>query len=298
MTAIARPPAPSLPSRIFVTGHTGFIGRHLSARLEALGTEVVGFSGSTGGNLLTDDLPLAGAGHVFHLAALTFVPDGWADPARILHVNTHGTVRVLDQCRRAGVPLTFLSTFVYGAGAPVPVSESFPPVPNNPYAYSKLAAEEACRFFARTFGMDVTILRLFNAYGPGQSDNFLVPTIARQAADPDVAEIVVADLDPRRDFIHVDDVVNAMICAVGLPGGGTFNVASGTSHSVGDVIEACLRAAGTTKPFRGRGERRANEVMDVVADISAFTAATGWQPQTGFDAGMKSVVEALRPPGS
>jgi nucleoside-diphosphate-sugar epimerase len=281
-----------LPGRIVVTGETGFVGRRLTARLNALGVEVAGFSRSTGGDLLTGDLPLDGAGHVFHLGALSFVPDSWTDPANYHLVNTHGTVRVLDQCRRAGVPLTFISTFVYGAGAPVPVSEDFPPAPANPYAWSKLAAEDACRFFAKTFGMDVTVLRLFNAYGPGQKDSFLIPTIARQAVDPSVKEIVVADLAPRRDFVHVDDVVDAMISTIGMPGGGTYNVGSGRSYSIGDVIAACLKAAGADKPYSDRGERRENEVMDVVADISALTAATSWRPQVGFEQGMKTVIEA------
>ena len=298
MTATARSSAPSLPGRILVTGHTGFIGRHLTARLESLSVTVAGFSRSTSGDLLEHDLPLEGAGHVFHLAGLSYVPDSWADPAGIYRVNTEGTVRVLDQCRRAGVPLTFISTFVYGAGAPVPVPETFPPVPANPYAFSKLAAEEACRFFARTFDMDVTVLRLFNAYGPGQSDSFLIPTIVRQAANPDVAEIVLADLEPRRDFIHVSDVVEAMIRTIGLPGGGTYNIGSGRSHSIGEVIAACLKATGVSKPYRGRGERRENEVMDVVADISAFTAATGWRPQMGLEAGMQTVIDSVRPSGT
>ncbi len=281
-----------LPGRIVVTGETGFIGRRLAARLEALGVEVAGFSRSTGGDLLAGDLLLEGAGHVFHLGGLSFVPDSWTDPANYHLVNTHGTVRVLDQCRRAGVPMTFISTFVYGAGAPVPVSEDFPPRPANPYAWSKLAAEDACRFFAANFGMDVTVLRLFNAYGPGQKGSFLIPTIARQAVDPSVKEIVVADLAPRRDFVHVDDVVEAMISTIGMSGGGTYNVGSGRSYSIGDVIAACLKAAGTDKPYSDRGERRENEVMDVIADISALTAATGWRPQIGFEQGMQSVIEA------
>ncbi len=295
MPASATPSPRSFPGRVVVTGHTGFVGRRLCARLKADGVEFVGVSKSTGGDLLGGELPLDGAGHVFHLAALSFVPDSWTDPAAYYLNNSYATVRVLEQCRKAGVPMTFVSTFVYGAGAPVPVSESFPPNPANPYAFSKLAAEDACRFYARTFDMDVTILRLFNAYGPGQSASFLVPTIARQAADPAVAEIVVADLEPRRDFVHVDDVVSALIATATLSGGGTYNVGSGRSYSIGDVIAACLKAAGTSKPYRGRGERRANEVMDVVADISALNRATGWRPAIEFQQGMNTVIEALNP---
>jgi nucleoside-diphosphate-sugar epimerase len=276
-----------------VTGHTGFIGGHLAARLANNGVDVVGFSKSTGGDLLHDEFPMDGVGHMFHLAALSYVPDSWNDPEAFHLVNTHGTTRVLEKCRRAGVSMTFVSTFVYAADAPMPVSEAALPAPANPYAFSKLAAEDACRFYARTFDMDITILRLFNTYGPGQSGPFLVPTIARQAVDPAVSEISAANLAPRRDFVHVDDVVDALVASARLPGGGTYNVGSGASHSVGDVIAACLNASGAAKPVRDRGEVRPNEVMDIVADISALTAATGWQPRIGFEAGIRSVIDSL-----
>lgn len=290
-------PSPShgaAPRHALITGHTGFIGRRLGQRLERQGARVTGASRSSGVDLVRDDLPLGGVDHVYHLGGLSFVPDSWTDPAAFHLANTHGTVRVLDQCRRTGASMTFVSTYVYGAGAPLPVSEAAAPDPANPYAYSKLAAEEACRFFARTFGVRVSMLRLFNAYGPGQGSSFLIPTIVRQVLDPDTAEIVVADLAPRRDFVHVDDVVEALLVAPGLPTGEVFNVGYGRSRSVAEVIEACLAAAGVVKPYRARQERRDNEISDVVADISALSAAAGWRPRIDFGAGMKTVVEGAQ----
>lgn len=279
---------------VLVTGHTGFIGKRLVSRLSHDGVRVTGASRSTGFDIAADTLPLDGVDHVYHLAGRSFVPDAWEDPAACYLANTHATVRVLDQCRRADVPLTFISTYVYGAGAPIPVSEAQPPRTNNPYAFSKLAAEEACRFFAATFGVKAGILRLFNAYGPGQASSFLFPTIARQVLDPACEEIVLADLAPRRDFVHVDDVVEALLVAPALPAGVPFNVGYGQSHSVQQVVEACLAASGITKPFRARNEQRANEVSDVVADISALTSATGWRPRIAFDAGVRTVIEAMK----
>lgn len=290
--------APSAPApgmrHALITGQTGFIGRRLAGRLEHDGVRVTGVSRTAGLDVTAADLPMSGVDHVYHLAAMSYVPDAWADPAECYRINTLGTMRVLDQCRRAGASMTFVSTYVYGWPAPMPVSERTPANPNNPYAFSKLAAEEACRFYAKTFGVNVSILRLFNAFGPGQGKDFLIPTIARQVLDPACAEVVVADLAPRRDFVHVDDVVKAFLAAPGLPSGQPFNIGSGRSHSVEDVVQACLTAAGVNKPYRARDEKRMNEISDVVADISAIEAACGWRPEISFRDGIKTVVEAIR----
>lgn len=286
----------TLPRQIWhavVTGHSGFIGRRLTARLESEGVVVTGLSRSTGFEVAADALLLNGDDHVFHLAGMSYVPEAWADPAGCYRTNTLGTVNVLEQCRATGASMTFVSTFIYGAQAPMPVPETVPANPNNPYAFSKFAAEEACRHYARAHGVKVSILRLFNTYGAGHDPKFLVPTIARQALDASVPEIVVADLSPRRDFVHVDDVVEALLLSPRLPAGEAFNIGSGRSQSVGDVIAACVRAAGANKPFRDRGEKRPGEIADIVADISAMTAATGWRPQMDFETGIAQLVRTL-----
>lgn len=290
--------APSAPAsgirHALITGQSGFIGKRLSARLARDGVHVTGASRTAGVDVTSVDLPMSGVDHVYHLAAMSFVPDAWANPAECYRINALGTMRVLEQCRRAGASMTFVSTYVYGWPAPMPVSESTPANPNNPYAFSKLAGEEACRFYAKTFGVNVSVLRLFNAFGPGQGKDFLIPTIARQVVDPACEEIVVADLAPRRDFVHVDDVVEAFLASPRLPAGQPFNIASGRSHSVEDVIGACMTAAGVNKPYRARDEKRMNEISDVIADISAIEAACGWRPEISFGDGIRTVVEAIR----
>lgn len=279
--------------QVLITGHTGFLGAALARRLQSSGVGVTGLSRSTGFDLLRDELPGGDFDHVYHVAGLTFVPSSWADPVSFHHVNVHGTVRVLDHCRRAALPMTYVSGYVYGVPSHLPISESTPARPNNPYAFSKLAAEQACRFFAATMGVEVGIVRPFNIYGPGQDDSFLIPTIARQVLDPQVGEIVVADLEPRRDFVYVEDVVDALLLAPRLPAGGIFNVGSGESRSVADVISACMAGAGIVKPFRDRGERRSNEIMDVISDISAIREACSWNPRTGFVEGIRAVIAGV-----
>src|SRR5580658_3757679 len=203
--------------RAIVTGSTGFIGSHLAKRLQAEGVTVMGLARATGFDILTDVLPLDDVDHVYHLAGLTFVPRSWDDPVSFHHVNTHGTVRVLDQCRRAGVPVTFASAYVYGTPARLPIDERAPTSAANPYTYSKLAAEAACRFFCEQYGARVAIVRPFNVYGPGQDHSFLIPTIVRQVLDPSADEIVVTSLAPRRDFVYISDLVEALLLAPCLP---------------------------------------------------------------------------------
>jgi nucleoside-diphosphate-sugar epimerase len=264
-------------------------------RLEAAGIEVVAPRRDAGGDILRDELPLAGIDHVFHLAGRTGVPDAWADPAGFFLTNAAGTVRLLDQCRRHGASLTYVSAYVYGRPLRLPTAETDPVAADNPYAFSKSVAEQACRFFAAHFAVPATILRPFNIYGPGQSRRFLVPHIAAQVADPDCAEILVADLAPRRDYVFVSDAVDAILASLAAPAGSLFNIGSGASHSVEEVIRTACEAAGVQKPYRATSaERRINELDDVVADVSALRRTTGWSPLVPLAAGLKQVIEDLR----
>lgn len=278
--------------RVLVTGATGFLGRHLGAALAAAGVEVRGVSRATGHDILRDELPLEGVDHVFHLAAATGVPAAWADPPDVLLTNVQGTVRVLDQCRRVACPVSFASTYVYGKPDRLPVAEDHPVHPSNPYSLSKVLAEEACRGFAGMYRLPVSVLRVFNVYGPGQDDRFLVPLILRQAMDRALPEVVVQDLAPRRDYVHVADVVRAFLAATRLPGFAVFNVGSGVSHSVAEVIALACGAAGTAKPARQTGAVRPADVPDTVADIAAIRRALGWTPRIGLAEGLRGMAAA------
>jgi nucleoside-diphosphate-sugar epimerase len=280
--------------RVLVTGASGFLGRHLVASLQRHGCEVIGASRSTGFDVTSDSLPLRRVDYVFHLAALTGVPASWHDPVGFHRVNAHGTVRVLEQCRQAQLPLTYVSAYVYGRPHTLPISENAPIQANNPYAYSKFAAEEACRFFAAHCDLNVTVLRPFNIYGPGQDARFLIPSIAQQAIDPTRSRIELQDLAPRRDYVYVDDVVNAIEVVARSGITGTFNVGSGESHSVADVVEILRRIAGTDKPVVSAKCRRPNEIDDVRADIGAIVAAVGWRPAITIEEGLRRIVGDLR----
>mgnify|MGYP001374337709 CR=1 FL=1 len=286
-----------LPGRTVVTGAGGFLGRRLVATLRHRQQDVLAVGRSTGFDLLRDELPLAPGDHVIHLAAATGVPDSWKDPAGFHLVNGHGTVRVLDACRRAGATLTYVGAYIYGAPKTLPISESHPLDVNNPYAFSKWMGEQACGWYASTFNVGVTAIRLFNVYGAGQSDRFVVPRIVHQVLDPTVASVQLMDLTPRRDYLHADDAVEALLASRPSLGQSfrVFNVGSGVSSSLGDVLDAAFDAAGIRKPVESSGEVRPNEIPDVRADCTAIRTSTGWTARIPLRDGIAQMIRELRP---
>lgn len=272
--------------RVVVTGASGFLGRSLVERLQRDGCEVVPMGRAQGFNLLEDRLPLDGVRHVFHLAGETGVLDAWNDPSKFHLVNAHGTVRVLEQCREAGVSMTYVGAYIYGIPEQLPIVESHPLRPNNPYAFSKWMGEEACRWYASTYGMRVTAIRLFNVYGPGQTDRFLVTRIVDQLCDPAVERIELMDLAPRRDYLFVHDAVDAFIASLPRDGFHVFNVGQGSSWSVREVVDVAMSVFGIRKPVVDRGQARPNEIPDVVADVTAIREYCGWTPHHDLHAGI------------
>lgn len=281
--------------RVVVTGAGGFLGRRLVERLRADGIDVLTAGRGDGFDLLADTLPLDGVAHVFHLAAETGVPDAWNDPVRFHLVNTHGTVRVLDQCRRAGCSLTYVGAYIYGVPQTLPIDEQHRVDANNPYAFSKWMGEQACEWYAGLYAMDVVAIRLFNTYGPGQSDRFLIPKIVDQVLDPATPAIELMDLQPRRDYLYVDDAVEALIRSRAVDGYALYNVGSGQSHSVSEVVETVMAVSGVRKPVVDLQRQRPNEIPDVRADCAHIGQACGWSARVGLAEGIARMLEGRSP---
>lgn len=276
-----------------MTGADGFIGTHLVKALREAGYVVYTHS-TLQGNIANCPLNYVGVGHVFHLAARTFVPDSWSTPLSFYEVNLLGTVNALEFCRAHGASLTLMSSYVYGPPARLPISEDAPLCAFNPYSHTKILAEETGLYYRRQFGVPVTIVRPFNVYGPGQDRRFLIPKILAQAIDPGQDAIVVADLRPRRDYIFVADLIDLLMRTGFRREGGIFNAGSGSSWGVGDVVAVVNGLLPLSKPVYGDGPTRPDEVLDVIADISRARNEFGWEPRVTLRDGLQETLSWMR----
>jgi nucleoside-diphosphate-sugar epimerase len=283
-------------SKIIVTGASGFIGRALVLKLNSHGWDVIPVTSSDGDiadrttleKFLSQDIA-----HVFHLAGKTFVPDSWANPHVFYQTNVLGTVSALEFCRVNCIPLTYVSAYVYGHPNTLPICEDSAVKPNNPYAMSKWLAEQTCEFYSNAYCLPVTTIRPFNAYGIGQAENFLIASLISQALDGGES-IVVNDLTPKRDYVYLEDLLTALMATLKTENRyRVFNIGSGKSLSVKNVIDVIQNVVGIQKNIVCDKVVRRNELMDVVADISMARKELGWHPEYSFQTGIEHLINSV-----
>lgn len=234
-------------------------------------------------------LPVEEIGHIIHLAGRTFVPKSWEEPARFIETNTFGTLNMLELCRKHQISMTYISAYIYGQPEKNPIKETDRINPNNPYAQSKYMAEELCEFYAKQFDVKVSVIRPFNVYGAGQKENFLIPQIIRHAMYEE--SIRVMDLSPMRDYIYLEDLLDAVYLTVKkAPEYDVFNIGSGISYSVGEVIDLVQEILGSSKRVECSNQTRKNELNNVVADISHAWDALGWKPAHTLRQGLEKMI--------
>jgi GDP-4-dehydro-6-deoxy-D-mannose reductase len=271
-----------------VTGGGGFAGRYL---VDLLGDGVAAPPSSELD--LGDAVAVRAAiaelrpATIYHLAAFSSPSQSWDRPDQGLLTNLAMTLNLLEAARyeapRAAVVLVG-SGQVYGDAPALPITEDQPLEPGNPYAVGKAASDMLGRQYAEAFGMRVVRLRPFNHAGPGQRDEYVVSSLARQVAEAEAAgqsEMTLRTGNPesRRDFTDVRDVVRAYSLAAKLDGG-TFNVCSGRSASVAELVELVAGHAHIPVHHEVDPARlRAHDARDMCGSHDRLTAAIGWQPE-------------------
>lgn len=225
---------------------------------------------------------------IYHLAALSSVGRSWDEPGVTLAANVAGAVNLLEAVRHEapGARLVWVSTCeVYGVPEALPIPESAPVRPANPYAVSKATGEMLAAVFAEVHGLDIVTARPFSHSGPGQRPIFLLASLARQAAEGRLAgttrlRIVTGNPDTRRDFTDVRDVVTAYRRLAGSGPVGIYNVSSGRSVSATDQVALLAELIDPIEVVHevDPNRVRAHEVMDLRGDHARLSAATGWQP--------------------
>ncbi len=273
---------------VLVTGAGGFAGAHLLRALEGRAESVA--APSRAELDLTDSAAIgdavAGADCIFHLAAFSSPGLSWERPREALLVNVEISLNLLEGVRTAAPEATVVlvsSGQVYGAPDQLPVTEEAPLAPGNPYAVSKAACDLLGAQYAEAYDMHVVRIRPFNHAGPGQSDEYVLGSLARQVAEAEATgagELVLhtGDVSAKRDFTDVRDVVEAYVLAGGVESG-AYNVCSGRCVQVAELIEALASEAGV--PVRNEvdpARLRPNDAPETRGSHDRFTAATGWEP--------------------
>ena len=308
--------------RVLVTGAAGFIGSHLVDRLLADGHDVSGLDDlSTGrlqnlaaarraGGLHFSRFDLNGPGlaelvaHdrpevVCHLAAQMDVRRSVADPLHDTRVNVLGTVNLLEACVRAGVrKVVFASSggTIYGQPTVLPVTERAGLKPTSPYGAAKVAGEIYLGVYTALHDLTFTSLALGNVYGPRQDPHGEAGVVAifARAMIAGQPTTVYGDGSSSRDYVHVDDVVEAVTLVLGAAGDGRrLNVGSGVATTV-RALHTLLATATGAPDTPAHAPVRLGELQAIALDSTALRRTTGWTPQVGLADGLAATVASLR----
>jgi UDP-glucose 4-epimerase len=298
--------------RVLVTGGAGFIGSHIGeyfqgrADVRVLDNLRSGFKHNLAGfkhefiqaSVLDREAvarAMAGVDYVFHLAAMTSVPESMLKPMECHEINTAGTIVVLEEAARAKVKKVVLSSSaaVYGDNPVTPKVETMLPEPKSPYAITKLDGEYYCKLFADSGRVQTACLRYFNVFGPRQDPNSqyaaAVPIFIEHAVRNKPITIF-GDGEQTRDFIFVQDIVAAnAFFAMKSRATGVFNVAYGRSLCINDLAGTICRLTGSRSRLRHVAERP-GDVKHSMAAIDKLRAA-GFRPGGNFNQGLQATIE-------
>ena len=289
-----------------VTGGAGFIGSHLADRLVDDCTVTVYDDLSTGSrdnvpedaefihaDIRDDDTlrdAVDAADIVFHEAAQVSVQRSVGDPATSHAVNIDPLLTILEAARDTNTRVVFASSAaIYGHPESLPIHESHPKTPTSPYGLEKLTADHYCRLYHDRYGVDAVVLRYFNAYGPGQQggDYSGVISIFRDQARAGDEITVEGDGTQTRDFVHVDDIVEANLLAAATDeaAGETFNIGTGDSIEIRELAETIRDVTDSTADIV-HVDSRPGDIDHSEADISKARDVLGFEPTYDIEAGL------------
>lgn len=239
---------------------------------------------------------------VFHLAAQTIVGTANRSPLATFESNVRGTWTLLEACRLHGTQRVVVaaSDKAYGASATLPYREEMPLDPRYPYDVSKAATDMIARSYWHTFGLPVAITRFANLYGGGDLNRSRLIPEAVGAALAGRAPIIRSDGSPERDFLYVEDAVEAYLRLADAldrdeARGEAFNAGGGQPHAVRDVVARICAIAGTDVEPDVRGSGTPDGEIDrQYVDATKLRSLTGWEPHVELDDGLRRTIEWYR----
>ncbi|MFB3888112.1 MAG: NAD-dependent epimerase/dehydratase family protein [Candidatus Bathyarchaeia archaeon] len=296
--------------KILVTGGAGFIGFHLSKKLTELGADVTIYDNLSSGKLENvKDVPQA---HfikgdildlkklcnlpkfdlIYHLAAQVVVPYSMENPTEDFETNAHGTINVLEKARKDKARLVFASSAaVYGNPTQLPTPEAYGFHPFSCYGLSKVVGEEYAQIYTLQYGLDVTIFRFANVYGSrchGVINDFL----DKLQKNPSKLEIIGTG-QQARDFVHVSDVVEALVLAAGENAvGKTFNLGFGKTTKIIDLARmmlGILKLEGKTV-VTTTGQSWQGDINTIWFDITKAKKELDWTPKIRLEDHLQTLI--------
>lgn len=303
-----------------VTGGAGFIGSHLCEALLAHGRRVIVLDDLSSGsrsnlapvaegvhfiqadvrNLLDHADGLREVTEIYHLASLISSQDSLRDPDRYLDVNLHGLLRVIDLAvMLGGAPkIVFASSSTVYGNADRPLrSESDPLQPETVYAATKAMGEHLLRIYGESHGVQSVSLRLFNVYGPRQSPDHAYANVACKfayAAARGGPAWVVGSGEQKRDFVYVTDVVDVMLALAEASAASVYNIGTGLSTSISDLLDLALSAGDRSGVEVHRAEPWPNDIYDIQADLTRLRDEKGSVAFTPLADGIRETVRIFR----
>ncbi|MCY3836864.1 MAG: GDP-mannose 4,6-dehydratase [Anaerolineaceae bacterium] len=306
--------------RILITGVNGFVGRHLATHLQRerpqqrlFGTALEGdwAPGIAGRQLdlcdeastrqLIDEIK---PNVIYHLAAQAFVPRSFEYPWETLENNIRAQLNILEACLSAGIQPRIVivsSGEIYGAVSPseLPIAETAALRPNSPYSVSKVTQDLLAYQYFVASGLPILRARPFNHFGPGQNTRFMAADFARQVVRMECGAapiLQVGNLETRRDFTDVRDIVRAYVClAEQGEAGEAYNIASGVSHSGGNVVRVLQELTAVRFRVAVQRERfRPSDAPAILGDASRLRSTTGWEPQIPFRQSLCDILQQFR----
>lgn len=300
--------------RVLVTGGAGFLGSHIVNLLLSEGHKVTVLDNLSKGHkdsvnskayLIVGDMAdpiktkeaLSGVDAVIHMAGLIIVPESVKKPDLYVKTNVLGTVSLLNSMKEENVKKIIFSSSacVYGEPKNLPITEKEPLHPDNPYGASKASIEAFLQSYHAVFGFDVTILRYFNPYGPGELHN------PETHAIPNFIKAVLAKKpiplywkgEQVRDFIYIEDLARAHTDVLKLNGFNIFNVGSDSGVKIKDVVDQIFKIVGFTVPIDDLGKRE-GDVAANYASSAKLKKAVGWQAKVSLAEGLIKTIDFFK----
>lgn len=301
--------------KILVTGGAGFIGSHVTKLLIGEGHQVTVLDNLSRGSkeavdpkasFIKADLLdfsslnkiLPGHDAVIHMASLIEVGESVKQPIDFAENNILGTVKLLEAMRVTGIRKIIFSSSacVYGAPKKLPITEDdVLGEQENPYGLTKVSMEQFCQLYHNLYGFDVTILRYFNPFGPGElhaPETHAIPNFINAALNKKPIPLFWKG-EQVRDFIYIDDLTLAHILPLNQTGLHIYNVGTQTGFRVIDIVKKILYLLGDDVPIEDKGERK-GDVPTLVASSEKIKKELGWSAKVELDDGLKRTIDFFR----